>query len=253
MAPRVLYCGDTSLTGAAAYLAGLMTSWHWDFDYVPSNQGLVPEGLAHEYDLFIFSDYPASRLSSDLATSLRDRVAAGAGLLMIGGWESFHGLGGDWDQSPLAAALPVEIGTADDRVNSDEAFYATVVSEAHPIVAGLPWRERPPLVGGFNRIVPKAGALTVLELTRLRVRRETTGFSTKFGESSPLLITGEYGMGRTAAFASDVAPHWIGPMVDWGPGPQRVTGQAPGAEAIEVGAAYAQFFRQLLTWCRGTH
>lgn len=251
MAPRVLYCGDTSLKGAAAYLAGLMTSWHWDFDYVPSDQALAADVLMREHDVFVFSDYPASRLANELATDIRDRVTAGAGLLMIGGWESFHGLGGDWDQSPLAVALPVEIGTADDRVNSDEAFYVTVASESHPIVAGLPWRERPPLVGGFNRIVPKAGATTVLELTRLRVRREATGFKTEFGESTPLLVTSQHGVGRTAAFASDVAPHWIGPLVDWGPGPQRVTGQAAGADAIEVGAAYAQFFRQLLTWCRG--
>lgn len=252
MTSRVLYCGDTALKGAACYLAGLMASWQWDFDYVPSDQLLAAESLNRDHDLFVFSDYPAARVSPEIAQQILTRVNAGAGLLMIGGWESFHGLGGDWEQSPLAAALPVEIGTADDRVNSDEAFYVSVAHDEHPIVSGLPWRERPPLVGGFNRIVPKAGTQTLLNLTRLSVKREGDRFVTEFNMSFPLLVIGQHGAGRTAAFASDVAPHWIGPMVDWGPGPQRVTGQAPGGEAIEVGAAYAQFFRQLLNWCRST-
>ncbi len=252
MPQRVLYCGDTALKGAACYLAGLMTSWQWDFDYVPSDEALSANMLEREHDLFVFSDYPSARLSKELASSIVDRITAGAGLLMIGGWESFHGLGGDWDQSPLAAALPVEISTTDDRINSDEAFYVTTTADEHPIVAGLPWRERPPVVGGFNQIVPKAGATTLLNLTRLRVQRERERFITEFTDSFPLLITSQHGAGRTAAFASDVAPHWIGPMVDWGPGPRRVTGQAAGADAIEVGAAYARFFHQLLSWCRGT-
>lgn len=250
MSRRVLYCGDTALKGAAAYLAGLMTNWGWNFDYIPSDQSLAASQLDRDHELFIFSDYPSARLSPAIATEIVQRVERGAGLLMIGGWESFHGLGGDWDQSPLSTALPVAIGSHDDRVNSDEAFYVKVANSEHPIVAHLPWNERPPLVGGFNRIVPKLGAQVVLQITRLSVQRTATSFTATFAEDHPLLVVGEHGTGRTAAFASDVAPHWIGPMVDWGPGPKRVTGQAAGADAIEVGAAYAQFFHQLLSWCR---
>jgi hypothetical protein len=62
----------------------------------------------------------------------------------------------------------------------------------------------------------------------------------------PLLVIGAAGAGRTAAFLSDVAPHWVGPLVDWGL--PRVSAQAPGAPAIEVGAYYAQFFTRLVHW-----
>ena len=46
-------------------------------------------------------------------------------------------------------------------------------------------------------------------------------------------MVGEFGRGRTAALATDVAPHWVGPLVDWGV--PRVAAQAPQANAVEVG------------------
>jgi uncharacterized membrane protein len=59
-------------------------------------------------------------------------------------------------------------------------------------------------------------------------------------------VLGKLGKGRTAAFLSDVAPHWVGGFVDWGP--RRVKSKAPGAAEIEVGSYYAQFWKQLLAW-----
>ena len=53
--------------------------------------------------------------------------------------------------------------------------------------------------------------------------------------------------GRTAALATDLAPHWVGGLVDWGDG-ERVVAQAPGSWPIEVGNFYAQFIANLLTW-----
>ena len=72
------------------------------------------------------------------------------------------------------------------------------------------------------------------------------GFDFEAQAPLPALVLGHHGHGRTAAFLSDVAPHWVGGLVDWGP--SRVTAQASGAPAIEVGSGYAQFWRQLLTW-----
>ena len=43
----------------------------------------------------------------------------------------------------------------------------------------------------------------------------------------PVLVIGTAGHGRAAAFASDIAPHWVGGFVDWGD--SRVTAQAPAA------------------------
>ena len=70
-----------------------------------------------------------------------------------------------------------------------------------------------------------------------------------------MLVTGKYGQGRTAALATDLAPHWVGPLVDWGtenhPSPScggRVAAQAGGGSDVEVGSHYAQFVYQLLAW-----
>ena len=72
------------------------------------------------------------------------------------------------------------------------------------------------------------------------------GAGDELEQTHPLLVVGATGNGKAAAFATDVAPHWIGPMVDWGK--QRVTAQAEGTEGVEVGDAYAQFLQQLIGW-----
>lgn len=236
-----------------------MAHWNWECNYVPSDQPLTSDLLATDPSLFVFSDYPAQRLTTELSAAIQQRVCNGAGLLMIGGWESFHGHGGNWDASPLAEVLPVVIAATDDRINCDQLVLArpvlppTEVSEAslaaHPILAGLPWDERPPIIGGFNRVSAKPGATVLLNAVQYRLKGTSQAFGVSRICADPLLVVGEFGAGRTAAFTSDVAPHWIGPMVDWGEA--RVIAQAADADAIEVGSRYAQFFQQLLSWVRG--
>jgi uncharacterized membrane protein len=245
MPVSVLYLGDTSLLGAAAYLAGLIHRAGWTLDYVPSHLPAGAEWFDRPRSLYVLSDYPAARLSPPLQQRLVEAVGAGAGLLMIGGWESYHGCGGDWDQTAVAAALPVEISRTDDRVNCDQPALVRCVQD-HPAVDGLPWNARPPCIGGFNRFQPKRGAEVLLETQRFRALRDGQEFRFEPVSCDPLLVAGTHGDGRVAALATDVAPHWVGGLVDWGEG--RVTAQAPGAEAVEVGDLYAQFFQQLLAW-----
>ena len=250
MPVSVLYLGDTSLQGAAAYLAGLIHRAGWALDYVPSHLPANAGLFALPRSLYVLSDYPASRLSPPLQQRLVQAVAAGSGLLMIGGWESYHGCGGDWDQSAVAAALPVEISRTDDRVNCDQPALVRYVQD-HPAVEGLPWISRPPCIGGFNRFRSKADSQLILETQRFRAIRDGEDFRFKPVGSDPLLVVGTHGQGRVAALATDVAPHWVGGLVDWGEG--RVAAQAPGAEAVEVGDLYAQFFQQLLAWTAMRH
>lgn len=148
----ILYCGDTELSGAASYLAGLMTANGWSFDYVPSDRPLSEETLGTGRKLFIVSDYPAAQMPTSVQAALAEQVTAGAGLLMIGGWESFHGLGGDWDGSPVGGALPVRIGDVDDRVNFPQSAFLSAAAPDHPTIAGLPWSSTPPAIGGMNRV-----------------------------------------------------------------------------------------------------
>lgn len=244
--PRVLYCGDTSIDSAAAYLTGLMTHWGWEFDYLPSDQPLSVRDIPSDAGLFVFSDYPAGQADHEVQQQILQRIGDGAGLLMIGGWESFQGLGGHWEGTPLAEALPVEISADDDRRNCDQPVFVRPIVASHAITRDLPWSERPPLIGGFNAFEPKAGSETLLEAVIFDATLVDSVPSLQQQSTSPLLVTGFHGSGRTAALATDVAPHWIGPMVDWGT--ERVTACAAGAEAIEVGNLYAAFFRNLLSW-----
>jgi uncharacterized membrane protein len=241
----VLYMGDTTLDTAAAYLAGLMTAWGWGFDYVPSDRSLGAKDLDVPRTLFMLSDYPSSRITLELQQRIVSRVEAGAGLLMIGGWESFHGLGGDWDGTPIGNALPVVVPDGDDRSNCDHPVVVQRLCQ-HPAVADLPWDERAPVIGGLNRVLPRADATVVLAAQHFQVSVERGTVTFHSGERDALLVVGRHGRGRTAALTTDVAPHWVGPLVDWGPG--RVTAQARGAPAIEAGNLYAQFLKQLLSW-----
>lgn len=242
---RILYLGDTHLQNAAAYLAGLIHANGWEFDYVPSDQPAGAELFAEERSLTILSDYPAANLSGELQLRLCEQVESGGGLLMIGGWESFHGLGGNWDGTPIGEILPVEVATNDDRVNCDHPLLVAKVAE-HEILADLPWYSRPPVIGGYNRVTAKPNGQTLLEARHFPAKRNGETFSFTESGCDPLLVIGTHGRGRVAAFMTDVAPHWVGPLVDWGDG--RVAAQAPNAGDVEVGELYAKFIRQLLAY-----
>lgn len=246
MPDSILYMGDTSRTTAAAYLLSLLTEWEWECDYVPSDRPLDPKLLESARPLFVVSDYPSSQIRDELQHQIVNQVSHGAGLLMVGGWESFHGLGGDWDGNPIGEILPVAIQTTDDRVNCDHPVLLRRVS-AHPSVDGLPWTQRPPLIGGFNRVSVKPDAEVVLEAVHFAVTDEDGAFRfTQQPDADPLLVVGLHGAGRTAALMTDVAPHWVGPLVDWGP--QRVQAKAGEGVGVEVGNLYAAFLKQLLGW-----
>lgn len=245
----ILYMGDTSLDGAAGYLAGLLSHWKLGFDYVPSDQPYVPAEANFDYRLVVLSDYPSKNLGPVAQQMIADAVAGGAGLLMVGGWESFCGFGGDWAGTILAEALPVHIGSVDDRVNCDQPALLRCRQGDHPINLGLPWDQRPPTVGGFNRVTPKPSARVLLEVERFSARVDGDRFAFATLDVHPMLVVRQHGRGRAAALATDLAPHWVGGMVDWGDEPgRRVTAQAPGSWGIEVGNLYAKFVHQLIHW-----
>jgi uncharacterized membrane protein len=243
MPGRVCYLGDDDLPLAAVYLAGIMTRFGLAYDYVPSTRGPADALRGGPHDLYVLSDYPAARFRPGDLEMVAERVRAGAGLAMFGGWESYHGRLGEYHRSPLADVLPVLMAQRDDRRNCAQPCLVKPVAE-HPITAGLPW-DQPPTIGGFNAFRPKPDAATLLASVQFCVRREGDDFQFTRGEESPLLVVGQFGRGRVAALATDVAPHWVGGMVDWGD--QRVVQEMPFG-FIDVGSWYAQFFRNLLVW-----
>jgi len=165
---------------------------------------------------------------------------------MIGGWESFHGHGGNWDGTPIGKALPVEIAGEDDRINCDQSALL-LEGEAHEITAELPWNVRPASVGGFNRVIAKPASQTAILVQTFGVTFEGGRFEFIPQDQHPMLVVGTHGRGRTAALMTDLAPHWVGGLVDWGDS-VRVTAKAPGSWQIEVGNFYSQFVLNLLAW-----
>jgi uncharacterized membrane protein len=223
-----------------------MTAFGIGYDYVPSDRPITAERCRMPRKLFVLSDYPAKNMSSNAQTALLGQVHHGAGLLMIGGWESFHGHGGNWNDTPIGRALPVEISNEDDRINCDQP--ALLIRAArHEIAAELPWETRPPTVGGFNRLIAKSKSETILLVQRFSAKLERGRFRWHRQQQDPMLVVGTHGKGRTAALATDLAPHWVGGLVDWGNG-ERVSAKAPDSWQIEVGNFYAQFVGNLLTW-----
>ena len=175
MRKRICYMGDIHLAGAASYLAGIMTHYGLDFDYVPSHEPPPATLCSDPYALYVVSDYPAARFGAAAMSGVSNCVAQGSGLLMIGGWESYFGAAGEYHQSPLADVLPVVMQQADDRRNFAQPCLMNKVAD-HPILEGLPWDE-PPGIGGLNFITPKPDATTLLTAMRFTVGRSGGQFS----------------------------------------------------------------------------
>lgn len=245
MSNKILYLGDTAIDQQASYLTGIMSHHGFDYDYIDSSTKFVDSFLAADYKLIIISDYPASNFTTDQMEVIVAKTITGMSLLMIGGWESFTGLGGDYCNTPLASVLPVIMKESDDRTNFSSPCLV-IANQSHQIIDSLPFDENIPAIGGLNSFEPKADAEVLLSAVQFNAAMENG--KVVFAEACrhPLLVVNQTPQSRSAAFASDVAPHWVGPLVDWGD--KRVKAQAQGAEAIEVGSDYAKFFANLLNW-----
>lgn len=241
----ILYLGDGSIYGAAAYLCGVMKHHEIPFERVDSS--VSPLTIAG-YDAYILSDYPSVNFKPGQMEEICNEVAEGSGLAMFGGWESFYGRLGEYHHSPLAEVLPILMQNMDDRRNFAQPVMVRRCQK-HPILDGLPWHT-PPFIGGFNQFTPKPNAETLLEAVRFEVQLgEIPDGAPSFIplKRTPLLVVGKYGKGNVVALATDVAPHWVGGWVDWGE--KRIKQHTIDDDFIEVGDEYAKFFAQLVKWC----
>lgn len=167
------------------------------------------DGLA-AYDALVLSDIGSntlllppevwlhSRTVPNRLKVIRDYVAGGGGLLMVGGYFTFQGIDGRarWRGTPVEAALPVTCHPYDDRVEIPEGCRPVIRMPEHPVFAGIDgdW----PVLLGVNEVVPKPEAEVLARLP------EDQG-------GHPLLVLGLHGQGRTAAWTSDIGPHWLPP------------------------------------------
>jgi uncharacterized membrane protein len=246
MGKSILYLGDATLKGAGSYLAGVMSHHNISFDYLPSDQQFGDTVLNNKYQAVIISDYPAENFSTEQINTIVEQVTAGLGLLMIGGWGSFTGAKGHYTDTKLSQVLPVIMQSEDDRVNCFAPCLAEKMKE-HEILGSLPFEENTPSINGFNRLKSKPDSNTILLARRFKASYVNGNFTvTSLEDPDPLLVVSSYKQGRVCAFATDVAPHWVGGLVDWGN--SRVKAQGPGANPIEVGNWYAALLANMINW-----
>ena len=148
-----------------------------------------------------------------------------------------------------AAGKWIVMADADDRINCSGPCLV-VRNHSHQITDRLLFGADAPAIGGFNKLKVKKGCIEILSAQQFKVRYSKGSFVFSKGKTSPLLVTGSFGNGNTAAFAADVAPHWIGPLVDWGD--KRIIAKADGGREIEVGNWYARLFINMIRWVSKT-
>ncbi len=196
--------------GAGELIDGLRAAGH-ELDYLPGQKVSTefPTGIEElrAYDVVIVSDVGAnsflisretfnhSRPEPNRLGALAEYVEDGGGLLMIGGYLSFSGIDGKarYGRSPLAPVLPVTLLDRDDRVEMPEGVAPRVVRADHPALAEVPASGWPALLG-YNQVEPREGTELLVEVG-----------------ADPLLAVATVGAGRSAAFTSDLAPHWAPP------------------------------------------
>lgn len=252
MAKKVLLVGETWMSSAAHFkgfdqfgsvtfhsgaepLKAALAGSRLDLTHMPAHEAVeqLPFDLAglKAYDAIILSDIGANSLLlhpdvwlhgkpvPNRLKLLRQWVAEGGGLAMIGGYFSFQGIDGRarWHRSPVEEVLPVECLPYDDRMEVPEGFSAVVNAVDHPILKGISGKW--PVLLGANEVRLKKGSHLIASLPD-----EDGGH--------PLLVTGTYGKGRSLAWTSDISPHWLPKAFsDW-----------PG---------YATLWRNALGWLAG--
>ncbi|MBK9944663.1 MAG: cytoplasmic protein [Kouleothrix sp.] len=200
-------------------------------EYMPSHIAATKfptdrAGLA-AFDVVILSDigsntlllhpdtFERSRPMPNRLALLRDYVAGGGGLIMVGGYMTFQGIDAKarYAGTPVEDALPVTLLRGDDRVEVPEGAVPHVLAAQHPIVAGLEgaW----PQLLGYNRLAARLEATTIASVA-----------------ADPLLVAWAFGAGRAVAFASDCGPHWAPPeFLAW--------------------SGYARLWSQMVAWAGG--
>ncbi|MDV3252762.1 glutamine amidotransferase [Devosia sp. BK] len=221
----------TEYAEGVRWLKAALEAGGWDVTYQPAHVAardfpFTVEDLA-TYDCVLLSDIGASTLLLHPDTfarskvlpnrlaAVRDYVAQGGGLVMVGGYLTFQGIDAkaQYAGSPIEEALPVTIERGDDRVEAPQGVVPKVENGGHAIVAELE-AEWPALLG-YNRFAAKTGGDVVASVG-----------------NDPLIVAGDFGKGRSVAFASDCGPHWAPPpFVEW--------------------AGYNRLWTQLCDWAAG--
>lgn len=161
------------------------------------------------YDVYFLGDVDATLLQPGELASLADSVSRGAGLLMLGGLQSF-GAGG-YAETPLADVLPIRMNRFERQQPNEpirKDLHTTGPVRMIPTPMGLRhfamtlspspaenerlWQALPPLDGANRWSGIKPGSIVLAEDEN----------------RSALLVAQFYGQGRVIAFAGDSTWRW---------------------------------------------
>ena len=194
---------ETEIGRVREYMKDFAEITHIPAHLVPFEFPNTLEGL-QQYDAVIISDvvantfylhhdtFYAGKATPNLPELIRQYVAEGGALGMMGGYLTFMGIEakGQWRNTPVEQALPVTMLPCDDRREHPEGIHAVLCARDDAITHGLP--QELPALFGYNALTAKAQAKVLIHY-----------------ESDPILTVWEYGKGRSFAWASDCAPHWM--------------------------------------------
>lgn len=186
-----------------------------EVDYMPSHIAAASfpdtaQKLA-EYAAIVLSDigsntlllhndtFAKGKVTNNRLKAIQEYVNNGGGFAMMGGYMSFQGIEAKakFAGTPIEEILPIRIMATDDRLEAPEGVTPVIVQKEHPILENV--SEKWPHFLGYNILFEKPGSQIIA----------------KCGEHV-FMAAGEYGKGRTFAFASDIAPHWGSPeFVNW--------------------------------------
>ena len=160
--------------------------------------------LDGDFDLIIIEDVHSRAFGSANLQAIADAVEQGKGLMMVGGYYSF-GPGG-YRETPVDAALPIEMEIFEKQevgvenpvrkmFHLDRELAMQPIGN-HPVTSILSatttWNDLPVLLGANRFQAVKSFGKVLLET----------------GKKEPLLVSGQYGLGRVLAFAGDSTWRW---------------------------------------------
>lgn len=174
-----------------------------------------------KYDVYILGDVPAAYLTERQQQLLAQAVEQGAGLIMLGGRDSFGD--GGWGRSPVARVLPTLMREGDGQIEPKEGLRVVpnlLGLDSYVLqLAGTPqdsllvWQSLPPITGASHLGTPKPAIATVWA--------ETPG-------REALMVSADIGRGRVLSFGGETWP-WY-------------RGEEPAR------AAHLKFWRQAILW-----
>jgi hypothetical protein len=231
---KVLYVEGTPRTEAHFLRRSLDASRDIHVDFVrldPRQPEVRPADFGDrfkpgKYDVYVLGDLDSTAFHGAELADLAAAVERGAGLIMLGGYQSF-GPGG-YDGTPLAPLLPVEMNhferqPPDEPLRAEEHWpgplkmkptevgllhFALMLADTREASLAI-WNRLPPLEGA-NKLSKKVSALELA-----------------VSGNRPLLLSQTYRSGRVMAFAGDSTWHWC-------------------MEGFET--AHKRFWRQVVLW-----